>query len=183
MQREESICPFFEYELTTIPTSLFKDNMMRKTDKSRLARALKEGIQSCEQQGIYVLDGGSLLHRIKWSKKATYKEVAMQYVRYVQLKYGNAFVVFDGYGHGPSIKDHEHRRRVKIISAEIQLLESMEARVNQQTFLANEKNKSKFIQLLCQYLEANFHVVKQSRDDADRMIVECALQLAVEGIL
>ena len=30
-------------------------------------------------------------------------------------------------------------------------------------------------------MEANFHVVKQSRDDADRMIVECALQLAVEG--
>ena len=91
---------------------------------------------------MFVLDGGSLLHRMKWSKNATYKELAMQYVHYVQLKYGNAFVVFDGYGHGPSLKDHEHQRRVKKISAEIQLQESMEARVNQQAFLANEKNKS-----------------------------------------
>ena len=145
VQREESICPFFEYELTTIPTALFKDNIMRRTDKSQLGRALKDGIQPCEsleEQGMFVLDGGSLLHRMKWSKNATYKELAMQY-DYVQLKYGNAFVVFDGYGHGPSLKDHEHQRRVKKISAEIQLQESMEARVNQQAFLANEKKKQK----------------------------------------
>ena len=182
MQREESICPFFEYELTTIPTALFKDNIMRRTDKSPLGRALKDGIQPCEsleEQGMFVLDGGSLLHRMKWSKNATYKELAMQYVHYVQLKYGNAFVVFDG--HGPSLKDHEHQRRVKKISAEIQLQESMEARVNQQAFLGNEKNKSQFIQLLCKYLEANSYVTKQSRDDADCMIVKCALQLATEG--
>ena len=70
---------------------------------------------------------------------------------------------------------------MKKISAEIQLQESMEARVNQQAFLANEKNKSQFIQLLCKYLEANSHVTKQSRDDADCMIVKCALQLATEG--
>ena len=57
----------------------------------------------------------------------------------------------------------------------------MEVRVNQQAFLANEKNKSQFIQLLCKYLEANSHVTKQSRDDADCMIVKCALQRATEG--
>ena len=87
--REESICPVFEYELTTIPTALFKDNIMRRTDKPQLGRSLKDGIQPCEsleEQGMFVLDGGSLLHRMKWSKNATYKELAMQCVHYVQLK-------------------------------------------------------------------------------------------------
>ena len=37
--------PFFNYELTTIPTSLFKDNGLRKTDKAQLARGLKNGVE------------------------------------------------------------------------------------------------------------------------------------------
>jgi len=48
VQREEDMRPFFDYELTTIPTSLFKDNMMRKANKAQLATALKQGVQPCE---------------------------------------------------------------------------------------------------------------------------------------
>ena len=133
VQREEDMQPFFDYELTTtIPTSLFKDNIMRKTNKVQLAKALKQGVQPCEQyaQAFHVLDGGSLLHRVKWAQKTTYKEIAMQYVRYVQAKYGYACIIFDGYNQGPSIKDHEHQRRVTKMCADIQLSESMDARVN-----------------------------------------------------
>ena len=164
VQREEDMRSFFDYELTTIPTSLFKDNVMRKTNKAQLAKALKEGVQPCEQsvQGFHVLDGGSLLHRVKWSKKATYKEIAMQYVRHVQAKYGLACVIFDGYEQGPSLKDHEHQRRVTKTCADIQLSESMEARVEQQIFLANEHNKSQFITLLSHYLQENSQIVGQS---------------------
>ena len=43
------MAPFWEYELTTIPTSLFKDKAMRKTDKSRLAQAFKQTVQPSEQ--------------------------------------------------------------------------------------------------------------------------------------
>ena len=42
VQREEDMSPFFDYELTTIPTSLFKDNGLRKTDKAQLAKGLKK---------------------------------------------------------------------------------------------------------------------------------------------
>ena len=45
VQREEDMVPFFNYELTTIPTSLFKDNGLRKTDKAQLARGLKNGVE------------------------------------------------------------------------------------------------------------------------------------------
>lgn len=66
VQREEDMAPFFEYELTTIPTSLFKDNAMRKTDKSRLAQAFKQAVQPSERntRAIHVLDGGAFLHRV-----------------------------------------------------------------------------------------------------------------------
>lgn len=183
VQREEDMRPFFDYELTTIPTSLFKDNIMRKTNKAQLATALKQGVQPCEHhvRGFHVLDGGSLLHRVKWGKKATYKDIVLQYVHYVQGKYGHACIIFDGYNQGPSIKDHEHQRRIAKMCADIKLSESTEACVNQQTFLANEHNKAQFISLLCYYLKENSQVVGQSAGDADGMIVERAIQLAREG--
>ena len=40
VQREEDMTLCFNYELTTIPTSLFKDYVVRKTAKAQLAKAL-----------------------------------------------------------------------------------------------------------------------------------------------
>ena len=59
---------------------------MRKTAKSQLAKALTNNVQPCEQniQAKYVIDGGALIHKVKWSKKATYKDIAQQYVSYVR---------------------------------------------------------------------------------------------------
>ena len=78
VQREEDMVPFFDYELTTIPTTLFKDNAMRKTEKAQLARAIKQAVQPSERsmRTFHVLDGGALLHTIKWAKKGTYREIA-----------------------------------------------------------------------------------------------------------
>jgi hypothetical protein len=54
----------------------------------------------------YVLDGGSLLHRIPWPRGATFGKIIDMYAKYVRNRYSNAIVVFDGYGNGPSTKDH-----------------------------------------------------------------------------
>ena len=40
LQRHGDIETCFGYELTPIPTALFKENMMRKTTKSALAKSL-----------------------------------------------------------------------------------------------------------------------------------------------
>ena len=111
----------------------------------------------------------------------SYQEVVKQYVSYVRGKYGESCVVFDGYEQRPTIKDHKHLRLVKMVCAEIQLSESMEAYKNQKVFLTNEKNKHQFILLISQYLKDNGQVVHQSTGDADTMIVQCALQYAIEG--
>ena len=129
---------------------------------------------------MHVLDGGALNHKIKWAKKATYKDIAKQYVSYVRAKY-HSCIVYDGYEQGPSIKDQEHQRRIGKTSGDIQLRESMEAHFSQEAFLSNQRNKSQFISLLCRYFEADAHVVHNSTGDADTMIVECALQFAIGG--
>ena len=161
MQREDVISSYFEYELTVIPTSIFKDNMMRKTAKSQLAKALSNDVEPCEQnvQAKYVIDGGSLIHKVKWPKKVTYKDIVQRYVSYVCAKYGESCIVFDDYGQDSSIKDHEHQLRIGKTCADIQLNKNMEAHNNQQAFLSNKKNKTQFIALLSQYLKPNAQVV------------------------
>ena len=100
---------------------------------------------------------------------------------YVCTKYGESCIVFDDYGQGPSIKDHEHQLRIGKTCADIQLNENMEAHNNQQAFLLNKKNKTQFIALLSHYLKANAQVIHNSPEDADTMIVSCALQFATHG--
>ena len=39
-RESEDIKSYFKYEMSAIPTSLFKDSYMRKTDKSELARVV-----------------------------------------------------------------------------------------------------------------------------------------------
>ena len=185
VQREDDMIPYFSYELTAIPTSLFKDGLMRKTQKSQLAKLVASDVQpaECNMRTSYVIDGGALLRKVKWAKKAAYRDILQQYVQYVHAKYGRqTCIVFDGYESGPSTKDQEHLRRLGKVSADIQLSESMEALVNQESFLANERNKSQFIKLLSCHLKADNQVVHQCSGDADTMIAAYAIQYATQGI-
>ncbi len=183
IQREEDLSPYFCYELTTFPRSLFKDGIMRKTQKSQFAKIITSDVQpaECNARTKYVIDGGALLHKVKWAKKTTYHDVIMQHVEYVHRKYGHqCCIVFYGY-EGPSTKSHGHLRRVRKTCANIQLSEAMEALFNQKTFFSNERNKSQFIALLSHYLQAGNQIVHQSAGDADTEIVACALQYATQG--
>ena len=73
--------PYFDYELTAFPTSLFKDNFMCKATKAQLAKSLTDSVNVSERrrQAKHVLDGGALLHKVKWGKM-TYQDIAKQYV-------------------------------------------------------------------------------------------------------
>ena len=111
----------------------------------------------------------------------TYQDIAMQYVSYVRARYKQSCIVFDGYEQGPSIKDHEHLRRVKKACANIHLDQRMEAYKNQEIFLANKTNKHQFVLLLSTYLQDDGQVVHHSTGDADTVIADCALQYATQG--
>ena len=101
---------------------------MRKTQLSQLDKIITCDVQpaECNARTKYVIDGGALLHKVKWAKK-TYHNVIMQYMEYIHCKYGHqCCIVFDGY-EGPSTKSHDHIRRVRKTCANIQLSEAMEA--------------------------------------------------------
>ena len=70
-------------------------------------------LENCqdEETDVFILDGGSLLHKVHWENNSTYLDISNSYLKYVKAKYGNAIVVFDGYPEGPSTKDNTHTRR------------------------------------------------------------------------
>ena len=156
---------------------------MCKTAKASLGTLLIKEVtmETVRPTERYVLDGGALLHRVKWKGKGTYKDVAEQYSKYITSKYDKCTVVFNSYSSGPSIKDHEHERRKRKSAADIKLCETMTAHPKQHEFLANDRNKSQFIDLLKQRLSRDGHNVKQSEYDADTLIVKSALDLAHSG--
>lgn len=69
---------------------------------------------------MYVIDGGSLLQEIPWQWNGTIKTICEQFYNYLQQKYMNANVVFDGYLNGSWTKDIAHyRRKVAIIRTHV----------------------------------------------------------------
>ena len=62
---------------------------------------------------MHVVDGGWLLYQVKWSSWSTIKTLVDTLCQvYVQNKFKDATVVFDGYVEESSTKDHEHMRRL-----------------------------------------------------------------------
>lgn len=207
LEREEHMEKYFNYELTPVPTSLFKDKFMRHPDKSSLAHALRDKItpinkgkesanaekqheiSSCgsfidiveQPKMFHVLDGGALLHRVFWNG-ATYMDVIQQYRNYVKRRYGVCSIVFDGYQQ-QTTKDHEHLRRSLAYqsSADIDVKETIMVNQKQHTFLTNDNNKKKFIKLLSKYFKEDGHDVHLCDGDADTVIVDVALEFACGG--
>jgi len=102
----------FDHELCQYPPTLFDSvNSIRLTTKSSLADALwcseAAKLLGPSQTVQYVLDGGTVLRRVPWTKGATYDQICEgeQYSAYVTKKYGKATVVFDGYSETSSTKD------------------------------------------------------------------------------
>ena len=181
VDRTVDMAPYFQYELTPLPAALFKDSRMRKPDKAALANELMQNAVETEQTvtTVYVLDGGSLLHKVCWPKTGKYSDIIGCYLGYVRKHYGcNVVVVFDGYGSGPSLKDHEHERRSVKAGPSVQVSESKPICSSQHAFLANTENKLQFISLLGSCLIQNGHTVRYAEDDADTYIVSTALEIA-----
>ena len=113
------------YELSPYPPALFETrNILRKADKPQLPQAIRDHAADLSSEAVmnsipktdcYVLDGGSLLHRLPWKKGDSYNAIAESYAYCTVRHYGQATVVFNGYGEGPSIKDNTHQRGGKYL--------------------------------------------------------------------
>ena len=66
--------------------SLFRKDLMRKPDKPSLRKALMkdEDVVTKDQldaNSIFVVDGGVLLHRVRWMKSTTFDELCENFVQ------------------------------------------------------------------------------------------------------
>ena len=105
--------------------SLFKDGLMRKPNKALLRNALLTEKADVQENFEHVLDGGALLHKVHWSGCNNFGDVSEQYAKYVKKKHTTCIIVFDGYSHVSSTKDHEHlRRSAKQSNTEVHFTES-----------------------------------------------------------
>ena len=180
VQREENIEKYFEYEMTTLPIALFKDGMMRKPDKPALRKHLvDEIVPDSRGDGRVVLDGGALIHRVRWVKGETYDQTCNRYAKHVFDNYSNCTIVFDGYT-VPSPKDHEHFRREGLgkTSSNITVTPTNKAHKSQEDFLNNTHNKQQFVHILSERLRELGHRVINCDDDADTIIAATAIEYA-----
>ncbi|CAH2105569.1 unnamed protein product [Euphydryas editha] len=91
------------YELTPFPMAPFHEGVIRKGKKSSLYDILP-----VEYSLRYYVDGGFLLHRMKWKPSSNVTLIYHQYITYVQNHNGpNCMVVFDGYSNVNSTKQTE----------------------------------------------------------------------------
>lgn len=183
----ESEC--FRYELCSYPAALFDSSFMpRVPNKAEFAKAIAlacklEEIPCVLNDGThYVLDGGSLLHRVPWIKNDTYAGIIQSYSLYISRKYPGATVVFDGYDSGPSIKDMAHSYRNRTIGREVFFTNDMRLKVKKEEFLGNKKNKSRFISALAVHLRQKGYFVVQAPSDADVPIVKAAIESAKQKV-
>ena len=176
----------FQHELASLPPSMFDNNgYPREATKSTLADALwnkdKCLVDSLEsnKQHRYVLDGGSLIQRIPWVVGTTFSRLCQIYVDHVKSHFPDAAVVFDSYPEYPTTKDITHMRRAKgQKSTDINFTENMPCRIKKDQFLANQRNKQRFLNLLATKLREQHIEVLQADDDADLLIAQTALNSA-----
>ncbi|GBL96169.1 hypothetical protein AVEN_118722-1 [Araneus ventricosus] len=94
----------------------------------------------------FVLDGGSLIHRVVWPKQETFGDVYTTYMSHIKRHYSEEVtVVFDGYTESSTKVTERQRRRMKRTSREIIFNESIVLLDPQRQFLSNLANKEFFI--------------------------------------
>ena len=181
MNSEDDIAANFCSEVTTEPTALFKDGMMRKPPNSALQNHLFSTAESIspKDHDVCVIDGGTLLHKVHWPK-STYGEVLDHYMKYVKSKYKNyksINVIFDGYSDTNSTKVQEHHCRTTTTSVSLGIRDNTKVTVKREAFLGNTNNKDAIIKLLCARLEKGFSPI-QWKEDADVPIVKSGIEFA-----
>lgn len=176
----------FAYELSSQPSSMFDSSgFMRSASKSTLADTIWNlGDCNTECTDIvysYVVDGGSLMHKIPWTNGLTFGEICQRYIDSVKC-YGtnSVVVVFDGYVSSPDTKDAMHLKRNKgIVGTKVTFTETTPFRSKKETFLANNENKQNFIEMLSKIMHSNGIETKHASADADVLIAKTAVESSI----
>ena len=167
-----------------IPQQSSKPCVMRPANKPALADAIwavmPKDVVGPTGQSQYVLDGGSLVHRIPWQRGTTYNDICRLYTNYVTRRYRHAIIVFDGYQEELSTKDGAHERRTgERAGPTVDFTRDMVMKSKKEDLLSNKDNKQKFIRMLRQSLEHDECEAHHAKGDAYFLIVDTTVQSAM----
>eukprot|EP00745_Piridium_sociabile_P030469 TRINITY_DN50548_c0_g2_i3.p1 TRINITY_DN50548_c0_g2~~TRINITY_DN50548_c0_g2_i3.p1 ORF type:complete len:545 (+),score=119.14 TRINITY_DN50548_c0_g2_i3:414-2048(+) len=162
----------------------FMQDMLKNTKNDAYSvphmKVKQLGVQLPEDV-VFVIDGGSLLHRLSWPRGTRYNQLVQMYISFISRNYNRGIVVFDGYSSGPSTKDVAHlRRNGGVTGPFIAFAGDMVLTESKERFLANPANKQRFIHLLSQALVKSGFDSLHARGDADCLIVQTTLEKAKE---
>ncbi|XP_063542992.1 uncharacterized protein LOC134751504 [Cydia strobilella] len=169
----EKIQSFFEYELAPYPMSLFDDRGISEANKSSLFDQFLPVEITDGDNRFHVLDGEFLLRKVTWKEGATVSSISYSYVEYVKTHFKNAIVMFG------SNKASDTARRSKVKKSPIvEFQKDTVLTVDKDNFLANEKNKDRFIQYLIIDFTRSGIKIKLNSDDLHSNIVQTAIDNA-----
>ena len=187
-ERKLALSDSLAFELTVQPASLFDNNQfMRLSNKHKLGTYLKpktavvDCITCTAVAKELVIDGGWLLHQIRWQNGETFSEIGSRYVALINHKAAGrrCIVVFEGYASSP--KDHEHKRTAHVVGGlEVMIAPERKCPMSKDKFLGNEKNKENFIAYLCELISVNFETTV-ANDDSDTLIAKKAIDLSASS--
>lgn len=119
-QLQQTGCLMTYQKYLSMNCAIFHHHYLKKIDflvnhKSLYLQMIQlmtdDNLPEAQKNTHYVLDGGSLLHRIPWQKGENFSNIIQAYITYVHKHYPFATVVFDGYPVRPTVKDTAHIRR------------------------------------------------------------------------
>ena len=125
------------------------------------------GLEAVPKTDHYVLDGGSLLRRLKWKEGPTYRSIAEMYASFTVDNYSKATVVFDGYTGRPSTKDNAHQRRCPQVTNKVDESTVTQFVGKKEDFLANNMNKQALIKLIVNCMQQKDCHVIHAEGNAD----------------
>ncbi|XP_063389678.1 uncharacterized protein LOC134675401 [Cydia fagiglandana] len=169
----EEIKSFFEYELAPYPMSLFDDRGISEANKSSLFDQFLPVEITDGDNRFHVLDGEFLLRKVTWKEGATVSNIAYSYVEYVKTHFKNAIVIFGSH----KTSDTARRNKVKK-SPIVEFQKDTVLTVDKDNFLANEKNKDRFIQYLIIDFTRSGIKIKLNSNDLHSNIVETVIDNA-----
>ncbi|KAG1671837.1 hypothetical protein GQR58_016250 [Nymphon striatum] len=103
---------------------------------------------------------------------------AIIYVDYVTRKYGEAIIVFDGYGEN-STKDMTQQRRSGAKTAPaVTFTKEIKLTMKKDIFLSNPQNKQRLLNMLSESLNENNCKTLHAESDADVLIAQTAVEAA-----
>ena len=147
---------------------------MRKPDKALLLEVIREYLSSSKAAKLeaipkadhYVLDGFSLLRRLKWKEGSTYWSIAEMHASFTVDNYGKATVVFDGYTERPSTKDNVHQRRCPQVINKVDISIATQF-VGKKDCLANNIHKQALIKLIANCMQQKGCHINHAKGDVD----------------